>query len=108
MYISKTNLNDLLRNVAYFNEDKAELGKAIRADNYDHDAVDEAKGRAWRQAQRTARLVEKIGITKPEKMAGPIGHVYFWIDLWKPDFEPTEREVMQAEFSGANVGLSDI
>jgi len=108
MYISKTNLNDLLRNVAYFNEDNAELGKAIRADNYDQNAVDEAKGRAWRQAQRTMRLVEKIGIAKPEKMAGPIGHVYYWIDLWKPDFEPTEREVMQAEFSGANVGLSDI
>jgi len=87
MYISKTNLNDLLRNVAYFNEDKAELGKAIRADNYDQNAVDEAKGRTWRQAQRTARLVEKIGIHKPEKMAGPIGHVYYWIDLWKSDFE---------------------
>ena len=87
MYISKTNLNDLLRNVAYFNEDNAELGKVIRADNYDQSAVDEAKGRTWRQAQRTVRLIEKIGITKPEKMAGPIGHVYFWLDLWKSDFE---------------------
>ena len=87
MYISKTNLSDLLRHVAYFSEDNAELSKAITADNYDHDAVNEAKSRAWWQARRTVRLIEEIGITKPEKMAGPIGHIYYWVDLWKSDFE---------------------
>jgi len=86
MYISKTNLTDLLRQVSYFEQENAKLRDAIMADDYDHDAVNKAKERTWHQARYTVEIVEKIGIHKPEKMTGPIGAVYHWIGLWQDDF----------------------
>ena len=65
MYISKTNLTDLLRQVSYFEQENAKLREAIMADDYDHDAVNKAKERTWWQARYTVEVIEKIGIRKP-------------------------------------------
>lgn len=86
MYISKTNLTDLLRQVSYFEQENAKLRDAIMADDYDHDAVNKAKERTWHKARYTVEILEKIGINNPEKMDGPIGAIYHWLSLWQDDF----------------------